>query len=355
MGHFTATTLGVLEAACVLVLAVAIACLIAAQTRRARRCDASKRRRDGLLDALRHARRGPLLTACVEARTSQNAREDVRAIAGGLALAPQRVLLVEAARAAGLDDALRASLTSSDAGDRSRAVSLLGLLRLAPSSQLEPLLIDPEPEVRLASARAIAMLDTPEGARALMRALVEGAIDPDRLVEQLARPSAVPELVRAFGDAELAPARPRLAEALGLTRSPAGIAPLTALVRIGVEEERVRACHALARIATPEIVPLLVEALADDAWAVRAEAARGLTGRGDASCVPELERALSDGAWWVRANAAEALRSIGPPGVAALVRASVSGDRITAAPAREALALEDPLDGPDDEGLGLAA
>ena len=36
MGQLTATTLGVLEAACVLVLAVAIACLIAAQTRRSR-------------------------------------------------------------------------------------------------------------------------------------------------------------------------------------------------------------------------------------------------------------------------------------------------------------------------------
>jgi HEAT repeat protein len=80
-----------------------------------------------------------------------------------------------------------------------------------------------------------------------------------------------------------------------------------------------------------------------------------LIGRGDASCVADLERALSDGAWWVRASAAEALRSIGPPGVAALVRASRSGDRTTAAPAREALALEDALDAPDDEGLGLAA
>jgi HEAT repeat protein len=355
MGHFTATTLGVLEAACMLVLAVAIICVIAARTRRARHCDASRRRRDELLDALRHARRGLLLSACEEARTSQSVREDVRAIAGGLALAPQRVLLVEAARDAGLDDALRASLTSSDTSERLRAVSLLGLLRLASSPLLEPLLVDADAEVRLASARAIAMLDTSEGARALMSALVEGAIDPDRLVEQLARPSAVPELVRAFGESELAPARSRLAEALGLTRSPAGIAPLASLLRAGIEEERVRACHALGRIGAPEVVPLLVEALADDAWAVRAEAAKGLTGCGDASCVAELERALSDGAWWVRANAAAALRAIGPPGVAALVRASRSGDRITAAPAREALALEHALDGPDDEGLGLAA
>ena len=193
------------------------------------------------------------------------------------------------------------------------------------------------------------------GARALIRALGDDVLDPDRLVEQLARPSAVPALVQALGDVELVHARPLLAEALGLTRSPAGIPALTSLVRVGVEQERVRACRALARIAAPEILPLLVEALADDAWAVRAEAARGLTGRGDASCVPELERALSDGAWWVRANASDALRSMGPAGVAALVRASRSGDRVTAARAREALALEHGLDDPSDEGLELAA
>ncbi len=121
-------------------------------------------------------------------------------------------------------------------------------------------------------------------------------------------------------------------------------------MRIGIEEERTRACRALGRIARPEVVPLLVEALADDAWAVRAEAARGLTGLADASCVSELEHALSDGAWWVRANAADALRSIGPAGLEALDRASRSDDRVTA---REA--LERALDDVDDDDLGLAA
>jgi HEAT repeat protein len=204
-------------------------------------------------------------------------------------------------------------------------------------------------------ARAIAMLDTPDAVRALICALGSAQIDPNRLIEQLARPSAVPELMHAFSAAEHAAVRPLIAEALGLTRSAAAISPLSSLVRVGVEDERVRACRALGRIAQPEVVPLLVEALADDAWAVRAEAARWLTGLGDHSSVPELERALSDGAWWVRANAADALRSIGPAGLAALVRASQSDDRVTAARAREALALEDGVDGEGDESLGLAA
>jgi HEAT repeat protein len=147
-----------------------------------------------------------------------------------------------------------------------------------------------------------------------------------------------------------------LLDRLGLAQPTlAAIGTLSSLLRGGSEDERIGACRGLSRIARPEVRPLLVEALADDAWAVRAEAARGLTGLGDVSSVPELERALSDGAWWVRANAAEALRSIGPAGLDALVRASKGGDRVTAAPAREALALEGADDDPDDGDLGLAA
>jgi HEAT repeat protein len=355
MGQFTAITLGLLEAACALTLASSIVCLAIAQTRRARNADDSERRRARLLDAVRHGRRAPLLAACEQARTRENVREDVRAVARGLALAPQRALLIAAARDAGLDDPLRSSLTSPSADVRARAAALLGLLRLAHSAELEPLLADPDTNVRLVVARAIAMLDTPDAVRALIRALGSAQIDPNRLIEQLARPSAVPELVHAFSAAEHAAVRPLIAEALGLTRSAAAISPLSSLVRVGVEDERVRACRALGRIAQPEVVPLLVEALADDAWAVRAEAARWLTGLGDHSSVPELERALSDGAWWVRANAADALRSIGPAGLAALVRASQSDDRVSAARAREALALEQGVDGEGDVSLGLAA
>ncbi len=85
-----------------------------------------------LLDALRHALRGPLLVACEQARADERIREDVRVVAGGLVLASQRGLLVSAARDAGLDDALRQSLSSSaEPDERARAATLLGLLRLA--------------------------------------------------------------------------------------------------------------------------------------------------------------------------------------------------------------------------------
>jgi HEAT repeat protein len=355
MGHFTATTLGLLEAACALALAVSVVCLTVTQTRRARRTAESGRLRASLCEALRQGARAPLLAACERARADEDVREDVRVVARGVALATQRTLLVSAARDAGLDDALLESLASDDCDVRGRAAGLLGLLRLATSGQLEPLLSDPDSVVRVKAARAIAMLVSPEAARTLIRALSAGLIDSARLVEHLARPSAVPELVRALSTPALTPVRPLIADALGLTRSPAGVTPLSSLVRVGVEDERVSACRALGRIAIAEVVPLLVEALADDAWTVRAEAARGLTGVADDSCVTELERALSDRAWWVRAYASDALRSIGPAGVEALLRASRSDDRVTAARAREALALEQRPDGADDGDLGLAA
>jgi hypothetical protein len=355
MSHFTTTTLGLLEAACALALALAVVCLTLTQARRARRAADSGRRRADLQEALRRRQPAPLIAACGEARANEAVREDVRVVACGLSPATQRTLLGSAARDAGLDGALLESLASGDGDVRGRAVGLLGLLGLATSSQLEPLLADGDSVVRIKAARAIALLDSSEGARALIRALAAGQIDPGRLVEQLGRPSAAPELVRALSAPAHAPARPLIADALGLARSPAAVKPLASLVRVGVEDERVSACRALGRIATAEVVPLLVEALADDAWTVRSEAARGLTGLADRSCVAELERALSDGAWWVRAYAADALRSIGPAGVDALHRASTSDDRVSAARAREALGDEHAPDDADDGDLGLAA
>jgi HEAT repeat protein len=155
-------------------------------------------------------------------------------------------------------------------------------------------------------------------------------VDPTRAAEQVQRPQQ-----RGALDAAAPVA---LDDALDLTPGAAAISPLSAIVRSGTRHERTEACRALARIGQPEVVPLLVEALADDAWEVRAEAARGLTGIGGGSCVPELERALADGAWWVRANAAGALRSIDPEGIAALERAAGSADPTAASHARDALA-----------------
>ena len=64
--------------------------------------------------------------------------------------------------------------------------------------------------------------------------------------------------------------------------------------------------------------PLLVQALQDPEWPVRAVAAKSLAMLRYAPSVPELCNALRDSEWWVRANAAEALRELGQAGLTGL-------------------------------------
>ncbi|MEW6567649.1 MAG: HEAT repeat domain-containing protein [Chloroflexota bacterium] len=64
----------------------------------------------------------------------------------------------------------------------------------------------------------------------------------------------------------------------------------------------------------PEVLPLLVEALKDEYWRVRAGAASAIASIGPAAkdAVPALIEALGDEHHWVREAAASALGSIGP-------------------------------------------
>jgi HEAT repeat protein len=340
MSHLSISASGPLAAASLLLLGLSLLRLFALEQRQQRRDREAAERQSALEDALERADASALARHCLQARNDPDLDRDLRAIVGRGLSSQQRGLLAAAAQETGLIDCLRARLASADAITRGRAAQLVAALSSAePALELEPLLEDEDADVRLAAARAIGELETREADRVLIRALGRDAIEPDRLLEQLARPGAVRELVLASYRPESAPIRGLLAEALGLTRSLLAIATLASLVRVGSDEERLRACRALGRIGRPDVVPLLLEALADDTWPVRAQAARGLTGLAGLSCIGDLERALCDRAWWVRANAAEALRIAGPEGIAALERAASGSDRFAAERAREALAL----------------
>jgi HEAT repeat protein len=115
-----------------------------------------------------------------------------------------------------------------------------------------------------------------------------------------------------------------------------------ARAREAMELERVRSCRALGRAADPPMAPLVAAALQDEAWSVRAQAARALGAMraDDRATVGRLAAGLSDPAWWVRANCAEALLAAGPDGRAALEAALASDDRFARERAREALELE---------------
>jgi HEAT repeat protein len=249
----------------------------------------------------------------------------------------------DALRAAGLVDVLVQRLRAADPADRGRAALLLGHLRLPEAvAPLEPLLDDDDGDVRHAAVRAVGLVATDDAAWALVRALQRGSLAPERLLEHVSERWAVDALLAAYHIIEFAHVRAVLAEALGLAGDPRAGAALAGILPFGSEEERVRCCRALGRAADPAMAPLVAAALQDEAWSVRAQAARALGAMraDDRATVARLAAGLSDPAWWVRANCAEALVAAGPDGRAALEAALASDDRFARERAREALELE---------------
>ena len=88
--------------------------------------------------------------------------------------------------------------------------------------------------------------------------------------------------------------------------------------------------HALGQLADPHSLPVVLQALQDSAWDVRAKAASCAGQIGSAEAIPLLEERLNDEHWWVRFYAAEGLFKLGHQGLAALWSAA-EGQRIRAA------------------------
>ncbi len=257
--------------------------------------------------------------------------------------------------ASSLLPSLGADLRSRRAITRARALFLLSRPGTAAAvEQIAPLLIDPDPDVRLVACSGLARAATPRAAGLLIDGLAARALPPERIIERLGAPWAVETIVSTLErgyvpSSELAAGRPPraqraeldagLARALGLSRDPRAAASLVVLLRGDAVEVRISAARALGRVGGQACVPALVAALSSEVWAVRAQAAKSLGALGAADALRPLERCLSDQAWWVRANAARALRELGDPGFEALRRAVEHEDRYAADRAREQLAL----------------
>ncbi|MFW5967236.1 MAG: HEAT repeat domain-containing protein [Persicimonas sp.] len=80
-------------------------------------------------------------------------------------------------------------------------------------------------------------------------------------------------------------------------------------------EVRIGACAAAGALADADSLELLIEALDDDKWPVRARAAKALGRRRHPRAIDPLGEALKDRAFWVRQDAAIALRQLGPDGL----------------------------------------
>ena len=254
------------------------------------------------------------------------------------------MLFQEAAARTGLEAALTKRIGSRSAVRRGRAALLVARLRLPGAVEaLETLVFDPDPDVQHTAVHGLSMLESPEAAWALLRALSTDALAPERIVERVGRPWAVPVLIEAIEREDMRPIRGRVAAALGLAGDHRAERPLADLLRYGNDEERVQACRALSRLGRRSAVPALMTALGDPFWPVRAQAARGLERIPDTRALPALDQGLSDESWWVRANCAQALRRIEPGGLDVLWKALDHPDRFARERAFEALALESAL------------
>jgi HEAT repeats len=257
-----------------------------------------------------------------EASRTAAAQEDLLALLAAGRLPPhdgRREPFQRALRRSGLRRALRSGCRSRRAVSRGRAALLTARLGFVGSERMiAPLMTDPDPDVRAAACQALAWCASEDGAEALLDALREGHVEPDRVVERVTAEWAVRPLLRALRQPDFAHSRPWISEALGLTQDPRAEAPLVRLLGRGSEEERIRACRALWRLARVTSSAALIAALSDPSAGVRAQAARALGALREPRSVEALAPLLADRSWWVRARAAEALRAVGPEGVDAL-------------------------------------
>jgi HEAT repeat protein len=290
-------------------------------------------------------RYGALRALAQHAATSAAGQEDLLAVLAAGDLPPRdhrREPFERTLRVSGLRRAFRKSFARGNAVARGRAALLWARLDLPDAEQaIAPLMSDPDADVRAAATQALATCASEEAAWALLHALRDELVEPQRVVERLTGPWAAGPLLAALRDDDFDHVASWLAEALGITGDPRAEGPLANLASTGDEEQRIRACRALGRLGRRSSASVMISALADPSPAVRAQAARGLADMREVRSVDALTVLMGDSAWWVRARAADALRALGDPGLAAL-RDCVHAhpDPFARERAAEALAME---------------
>jgi HEAT repeat protein len=160
------------------------------------------------------------------------------------------------------------------------------------------------------------------------------------------------QLTQLIDSGGLSPAEEKLAiEALGDAGHPAALALAMARIHSPDAEARATAVRVFGKAGRRGDVPIILSALRDPEWFVRAAAARSIESilnlprevRGDDEWIgavcSRLEDALRDPSWWVRANAARALARSGPLGVDTLMESVSSPDRYARDAAVAALSM----------------
>ena len=204
------------------------------------------------------------------------------------------------------------------------------IARLGDRELLDRLLDDPHPAVQSAATASLAPFVDPETVGHLL----------DRLAE---RPMLVRLQQFALLTRTMSLTVPALRQRLSPEASPRRLKSWIALVESAGNAElfelvaelhshpdpliRLSVARALKRHRTPQAEEVLLIALHDHDWRVRAVAARSLGTLGDAKAVPRLTAGMRDVRWWVRFRCGLALAQLGEQGRGALDDARRDTDR----------------------------
>ncbi len=249
----------------------------------------------------------------------------------GEGLAPVRRLLADRNV---LQDARR-DLTACSAVRRGRAAHLLGLVGDSSAlPDIERLVSDRDPEIRVVACRALGRLGHARAARTMLTALAGPRSVPAGVVAD-ALLGLGPDVQDALRDALALPdatARGVAADVAGL-RGFVSLGPALReiLAADGDPDVRARAASALGRLGAPAALPHLARAtLPDQPSGVRRAAAEALGALVEPAATEHL-RALLDAPAMLADTAARALVRLGPPGLAALQAAARPGEPSAAA------------------------
>jgi len=238
------------------------------------------------------------------------------------------------ARAADLGIPARLEGRLRSGSQRRRALAVQGLAEFddpRTRAALHRSLDDPDKDIRLASALALASTDEILDARELVEKLELGTAQTSLVTVSLFRRLAEtrPEEVKALVLEPVQFTEVRLAaiEALAGTGDYSLVPVIANLaLKAGEDtEELPRYLHALGKLGHPAARPAVLHGLSSKAMAARAAAA-GAAGRIMLiESVDRLAELLDDPEWWVRFRAAESLILLGEPGLAKLRAAANSG------------------------------
>lgn len=174
---------------------------------------------------------------------------------------------------------------------------------------------DPDGDVRLAAAKALAQMERLPSLPKVLTLLGDKIQGRSRIVFGIARnlpADRIGELETLYQSQDW---RQRLVavDALGHAT-----APQTGILEKAVDdphlEVRTAALRAIGRRNLRQAAPRVVARLDDPAWPVRCQAARTAGNLRIDAALPRLREMLSEKNWWVRFRAAESIHTLGPRG-----------------------------------------